>query len=562
MRQHYSAVLRKSVMFRLGILAGIIGILIGCGSGGDGVIPVSGVSDGSGNTPPTVNQSPTATISSPTGTFFNEGENIIFSGTGTDSEDGQLNDGALAWTSSIDGPIGTGSTLITSGLTPGDHDITLSATDSNSATDTTDPVFVHVEPTRFLKMGHQTTGVIDASYAFDGFHDTAANISTVETEFIHLKAYIGGANTFLFRIKLGASALGSRLTIEGLTADDTWQPVNAIDLDADKIVTVKVADAQVYKDADGYINLRALLVNGQSPDTVPIYEVWRDDSIYAGSQTIGVDNPELAFDSDRSTPATITAPSSSTNMLHFKAYLGVGQSNTFAFNILLNDIGPGHYLVIEVEDIISESWEPVEDLSLDMSETRTVSIPDAQRYLDSDGYISVRAYWGTFRPGKYPIGTNVKVFEIWRIDPFFVGAKTTSLDLVLSPENSVDGDLDTFATIYYFWGELGHYDFLHMQTYVGDAPVVTFSIIAALFASIVTSPSSPIAELVIDGEYEPESWSVIERISLDDLATTTIELSNAREFVNANGYLSLRARWESDSLNHDALIYEIRREED
>ena len=178
MRQHYSAVLRKSVMVRLGILAGIIGILIGCGSGGDGVIPVSGVSDGSESSSPPGNQSPIATISSPADTFSNEGENIVFSGTGTDAEDGQLNDGALAWTSSIDGPIGTGSTLITSGLTPGDHDITLSATDSNGATDTTDPVLVHVEPTRFLKMGLQTTGVMDASNAFDGDHDTAANIST------------------------------------------------------------------------------------------------------------------------------------------------------------------------------------------------------------------------------------------------------------------------------------------------------------------------------------------------------------------------------------------------
>ena len=376
----------------------------------------------------------------------------------------------------------------------------------------------------------------------------------LETEFIHLKAYIGGADTFLFRIKLGASALGSSLTIEGLTVDDTWQPVSAIDLDADKIVTVKVADAQVYKDADGYINLRALLVNGQSPDTVPIYEFWRADPVYAGSQTIGVDNPELAFDGDRSTPATITAPSSSTNMLHFKAYVGVGQSNTFTFNILLNNIGSGHYLVIEVEDIISESWEFVEDLSLDMSETRTVSIPDAQRYLDSDGYISVRAYWFAFKK-NYPPGTQVNVYEIWRIDPFVVGPKTTFDGPIASAESAVDGDLDSFAIIPYFWGELDHKDFLHVQTYVGDASPITFSITAALSAP-------PVAEVIVDGEYEPDSWSVIERISLDRQTTTTIELPNAREFVNSDGYLSLRVRWESDSMSHDAYIYEIWREED
>jgi hypothetical protein len=553
MRQHYSAVLRKSVMVRLGILAGIIGILIGCGSGGDGVIPVSGVSDGSGNTPPTVNQSPTATISSPTGTFFNEGENIIFSGTGTDVEDGELNDGALTWTSSIDGPIGTGPTLITSVLTPGDHDITLTATDSIGATNTTAPVLVRVNPTRFLKMGPQTTGVTDVSNAFDGDQDTAATIATTDTEVIHFKAYIGSADTFLFRIKLGASALGSRLTIEGLTADDTWQLVSDIDLDADKTVTVKVADAQVYKDSDGYINLRALLVNGQSPDAVPIYELWCVDPVYAGPKTIGVDNFELAFDGDRSTSAAITNPSSPTsigNFLHFKAYVGLGQSNTFVFNILLNNIGPGHYLVIEVEDIISGSWEFVEDLSLDMSETRTVFIQDAQSYLDEDGYISLRAYWVAFNARV----TNAKVYEIWRIDPFIVGPKTT-FGPVESPESAVDGNLDSFATIYYFWGESDHRDFLHVQTYVGDASPITFS--------VITAPSAPPdAEVIVDGEVEPDSWSVIERISLDELATTVIELPNAREFVNADGYLSLRLRFESDSTSHDAWIYEIWREED
>ena len=251
--------LRKSVIVWIAILAGIVGwILIGCGGGGDGFSRINSGGGGSGDIPPAGNQSPITTISSPVNTFFNEGENIVFSGTGTDVEDGQVNDGALVWTSSIDGPIGTGSTLVTSSLTPGDHDITLSATDSNGATDTTGPLLVHVEPTRFLKMGLQTTGVTDASNAFDGDHGTAATITTTETEFIHFKAYIGGADTFLFRIKLGSSTPGSSLAIEGLAADDTWQSVSAIDLDADKTVTVKVVDAQAYKDADGYINLRAL----------------------------------------------------------------------------------------------------------------------------------------------------------------------------------------------------------------------------------------------------------------------------------------------------------------
>jgi hypothetical protein len=556
MIQYFLPILRKSVMVWIGMLVGIGGTLIGCGGGGDGVSGFSSVGDG--DIPPAVDQAPMATISSPIDTFFNEGENIVFSGTGTDIEDGQLNDNELVWTSSIDGIIGSGSTLITSVLSPGDHDITLAATDSSGATVTSSPVMVQIEPSRFIKMGLQTTGVADASYAFDGFHDTAANISTAETEFIHFKAFIGGADTFLFRIKLGASIPGSSLAIDGLAADGTWQFLSGIGLDADKIVTVKVADAQVYKDADGYINLRARWINGQGPGTVPIYEFWRADPVYAGPKTIGVDNFEPAFDGDFLKPATITNTlTNSGDLLHFKAYVGLGQSNTFAFNVLLNNIGSVHFLVIEVEDIISGNWESVEYLSLDTENARTVSIQDAQNYLDADGYISMRAYWDTIIRPYDPSGTHVKIYEIWRIDPFEVGPKTP-LNLVFSPESLVDGDLNSFAQIYYFWGESDgekiRQDFFHVQTYVGDASIVTFF--------VKTAPSAPGSALIIDGEYEPGSWSVIERISLDSPATTTIELLNAREYVNADGYLSLRARWESGSPSYDAFIYEIWREED
>ena len=558
--QQFLSILRKSAMFWLWMLAGAGGILVGCGGGG------SSSASGSGVIPQTGNQSPIASISSPAGTFSEEeGENIIFNGTGTDAEDGQLNDGALVWTSSIDGPIGTGPTLITSALTPGDHDITLSATDSNGATRTTDPVLVRVEPTRFLKMGLQTTGALDASNAFDGFHDTAATLSTAVTELIHFKAYIGGADTFFFRIKLGASTPGSSLDIEGLAADDTWQFISDIELDADKIVTVKVVDAQAFKDTDGYINLRVRWFNGQSPDTVPVYELWRVDPVYAGNRTTGVVNVDLAFDGDRSsTRATIATSSSSIvsgNFLYFKAYVGVGPSNTFAFNISLNQIGPGHFLYIYVEDVTSGSWDFVKALPLDTAKVSAVLVGDDElspldAYLDADGYLNLRAIW--LGPTS---GLILEIYEIWRIDPFVVGPKTTQ-DWVANPENAVDGDLGSYTIIFKFWDEIDefdpkvvHKDFLHLRTYMGDASPIRFSITAA-------RSSPPVAELIVDGEYEPGNWSVIEQISLDDYATTSIELPNARDFVDADGNLSLRVRWESESTGHDAYIYEIRREEE
>jgi hypothetical protein len=561
MIQQFLFVLRQSVLIWIWMLAGAGGILVGCsGGGGSNAAGIGGI-------PGTGNQSPTVTISSPAGTFFEEGEgeNIIFSGAGTDVGGGQLKDDALVWTSSIDGAIGTGPTLITSALSAGDHDITLSATDSNGVTRTTDPVLVRVDPTRFLKMGLQTTGVPDASNAFDGFDDTAATLSAAVTEFIHFKAYIGGADTFFFRLKLGASTPGSSLDIEGLAADDTWQFISDIDLVADKIVTVKVVDAQAFKDAAGYINLRVRWLNGQSPDTVPIYELWRVDPVYAENRTAGVINAELAFDGDRSsTFATMATPSSSIvsgNFLYFKAYVGVGATNTFAFNLLLNSIGPGHFLYIYVEDVTSGSWDFVEALPLNTLTARTVLVGDDESsplnaYLDADGYLNLRAIW--LGPTSR---SALEIYEIWRIDPFVVGSKTTQY-WVADPENAVDGDLDTYAIIFKFWGEfdefvpdLVHKDFLHLKTYMGDASPIKFSITAARSAP-------PVAELIVEGEYDPDGWSVIERISLDDIATTTIELPNARDFVDADGNLSLRVRWESDSTGHDAYIYEIRREED
>lgn len=55
-------------------------------------------------------------------------------GVARDLEDGQLTGTSLAWTSSIDGPLGTGGTLNVP-LTAGVHTITLTATDSTTNTD-------------------------------------------------------------------------------------------------------------------------------------------------------------------------------------------------------------------------------------------------------------------------------------------------------------------------------------------------------------------------------------------------------------------------------------------
>ena len=80
------------------------------------------------------NQPPTASISAPAnGASFTVGDNISFTGTGTDPEDGDVT-ASLTWESDLDGAIGTGGSFSTTALSEGTHAITATATDNGSLT--------------------------------------------------------------------------------------------------------------------------------------------------------------------------------------------------------------------------------------------------------------------------------------------------------------------------------------------------------------------------------------------------------------------------------------------
>lgn len=80
-----------------------------------------------------VNNTPIVTIGSPSNSAtFNSGASISFLGTAGDDKDGDLT-ASLTWTSSIDGPIGTGGSF-SSTLSDGNHTITAEVTDLDGAT--------------------------------------------------------------------------------------------------------------------------------------------------------------------------------------------------------------------------------------------------------------------------------------------------------------------------------------------------------------------------------------------------------------------------------------------
>lgn len=86
---------------------------------------------------PESNTIPTATITSPSsGTTYNHGNFVEFTGTGYDPEDNWLSGNSLVWYSNKDGQIGTGNTVTTNFLSGGTHTISLIATDSHSTSNT------------------------------------------------------------------------------------------------------------------------------------------------------------------------------------------------------------------------------------------------------------------------------------------------------------------------------------------------------------------------------------------------------------------------------------------
>ena len=99
---------------------------------------------------PTGPNAPTAVITAPaSGLAVQEGAPVPLAGSAIDPQDGPLGGAALAWSSSIDGALGTGSALEVTLPSTGVHTITLTATDADGNTGDA-AVSVLVEKLEFL----------------------------------------------------------------------------------------------------------------------------------------------------------------------------------------------------------------------------------------------------------------------------------------------------------------------------------------------------------------------------------------------------------------------------
>jgi hypothetical protein len=126
------------------------------------------------------NTAPVAQITNPAnGSTFTTGDNIAFSGIGSDNEDGYLSGNALEWRSSINGKIGTGESFTSDALSAGTHQITLMATDSAlvTGTDTVEIIVTSLGPHGITTLdsagdvGRYSTIAVEDGRVFIGYYD-------------------------------------------------------------------------------------------------------------------------------------------------------------------------------------------------------------------------------------------------------------------------------------------------------------------------------------------------------------------------------------------------------
>jgi subtilisin family serine protease len=157
------------------------------------------------------NEPPAATITSPAdGSSFESGDTILFTGTASDPEDGDLTD-SLAWTSSIDGPIGMGGSP-SAILSDGTHTVTASVTDSGGRTASASiGLTVGTPPAE-----PATVSVSSIAYATAGGRDGTKHLSVSVALVDDLGGPVAGASVSI-QLELDS---GSAWTFDGTTGSD------------------------------------------------------------------------------------------------------------------------------------------------------------------------------------------------------------------------------------------------------------------------------------------------------------------------------------------------------
>lgn len=178
----------------------------------------------------TSNNTPTLAITSPVNeTVFTVGDAITFGGSASDVEEGSLSE-SITWSSSIDGEIGTGSSLTLTNLSIGTHTITAEVTDSKGVTGSAS-VTITVNPANSVPTVSITDPVNEAVYTagdsitFSGSASDAedGDLSASMTWTSSLDGVIGTGSTFtLTNLSVGTHTITVEVTnSKGMSNSDS-----------------------------------------------------------------------------------------------------------------------------------------------------------------------------------------------------------------------------------------------------------------------------------------------------------------------------------------------------
>ncbi len=153
------------------------------------------------------NTAPTAAISAPsTGTTVGEGTSIVFSGSATDTEEGDLSTN-LVWSSDTDGPIGTGASF-SAILSVGTHTVTATVVDSggltgfDSITVNVTPATGNTPPTVVVSApANPATVTVGDSISFEAIATDVQDGSLPSTTILwssHINGQLGSGSPFVF----------------------------------------------------------------------------------------------------------------------------------------------------------------------------------------------------------------------------------------------------------------------------------------------------------------------------------------------------------------------------
>ncbi|HEY3269128.1 MAG TPA: hypothetical protein VGM37_19630 [Armatimonadota bacterium] len=127
---------------------------------------------------------PTAGIIGPANNAaYTSADTVVFTGSATDVEDGDLTGSALQWTSSIQGALGSGASASAS-LLPGTHVITLTATDSDGGKGTASITLVVTAAAPMANPGRNRYAIVGAPVALDGTGSSGVPALSFQWEFV------------------------------------------------------------------------------------------------------------------------------------------------------------------------------------------------------------------------------------------------------------------------------------------------------------------------------------------------------------------------------------------